>query len=233
MTNSVSMSEITTEKLSKEFFISGYKDYCIRVGVIPSSSHRLCKYLFVNEIDFNNHFNSLKSLQQEIWSQLLVSTISRLNDSKEYSEYSAREKLLAFYFTLIEEMKQEYALIKVSFESFRWSLFVNHQLDALNESFLLYINSLIAQANETEEITVRPFLDNYYQNIFWIHLVFILNFWSNDTSENFSHTDAAIEKSTHLLFDMLSRNVGDAAVDFGKFLFQHGLKRCRQNDMRY
>jgi AcrR family transcriptional regulator len=218
------MSEITTEILSKEFFISGYKDYCKRVGNIPSSSYRFCKYLFVSEDDFNRHFDSLKSLQVEIWNRLLQSTFDRLKLSNEYAEYSAREKLLAFYFTLIEELKTEHSMIQVSFESFRWSLFMNEQLDALKATFQPYIDELIAQATETQEITSRPVLDNYYQNIFWIHLVFMLNFWSSDTTEDFSNTDAAIEKSTNLLFDLLSRNAGDAAVDFGKFLIQHGFK---------
>jgi AcrR family transcriptional regulator len=219
------MSEITTENHSKEFFISGYKDYCKRVGVLPSSSYRLCRYLFVSENDFYTHFDSIKSLQQEIWGRLLQPTFDRLNASKEYADYSTREKLLAFYYTLIEDLKAENYLLRVSFDSFRWSLFVNYQLDALKASFQPYINELIAQATATEEITPRPFLDNYYQDIFWIHLVFILNFYSSDTSAEFSDTDAAIEKSTNLLFDLLSRNAGDAAVDFGKFVVQHGFKR--------
>jgi hypothetical protein len=219
------MSEITTENLSKEFFIEGYKDYCRRVGHMPSSAYRLCKYLFVKEDDFNIHFNSLKELQVIIWSGLLVSTIGRLNQSKEYAEYCAREKLLAFYFTLIEELKPDYKMIQCSFETFRWHLFVNFQLSALKESFLLYINALIAQAQETEEISPRPVLQDYYQNIFCLHLIFVLNFWSSDSSDNFANTDAAIEKSTNLLFDLLNRNAGDAAVDFGKFIIQHGFKK--------
>lgn len=52
----------------------------------------------------------------------------------------------------------------------------------------------------------------------------MLNFWSNDITEDFRNTDAAIEKSTNLLFDLLNHNAGDAAVDFGKFLIQHGFK---------
>jgi len=192
---------------------------------MPSSAYRLCRYLFVSENEFNSHFDSLKSLQQEIWGRMLQPTFDRLNISKEYADYSAREKLLAFYYTLIEDLKTEHLLIHSSFESFRWSLFVNPQLDALKASFQPYSDELILQATETEEITKRPFMDNYYQDILWIHLIFILNFWSSDTSTDFSDTDASIEKSTNLLFDLLGRNAGDAAVDFGKFIVQHGFKK--------
>lgn len=218
------MSDTTLQEYSKDFFIQGYIDYCKRVGNIPASTYRLCKFLFAKEVDFSIHFDSLKALQISIWANLLPPTFKRLSTSKEYEEYGARERLLAFYFTLFEELKPQKALVKASFENFKWTLFNNFQLDELKLTFQPYVNELIELAKENEEISNRPVIDSYNENIFWIHLVFLLYFWSNDSSENCSNTDAAIEKSTHLLFDLLGRNAGDAAIDFGKFLLTNGFK---------
>lgn len=218
------MSEFTTENLSKEFFVSGYIDYCKRVGAPPTSTYRLCKFLYTKEIDFSIYFDSIKSLQQEVWKDFLKGTIERLNASQEFENYCGRERLLAFYYTLFENLKPNYKFIKASFESFKWELFTNHQVEKIKNEFLPFAKNIIAIAKETEEIATRPVLENYYENIFGVQFIFLLHFWSHDTSENFEQTDAAIEKSTNLLFDLLQRNAGDAAADFGKFIFSKGFK---------
>jgi hypothetical protein len=41
--------------------------------------------------------------------------------------------------------------------------------------------------------------------------------WLNDDSDEFSNTDAAIEKSVNLSIDMLEKNTLDSLIDFGKF----------------
>ena len=212
--------ENTETTLDKQFFIDGYKDYCNRVGSAPGSAYRLCRFLFVSEEQFYIQFESLKTLKQEIFSNLLNPTFEKLSESKEYTDYSARERLLAFYYTLIEDLNPQHAFIHAAFSKFRWNLFVNHQLDALKEAYLPYVNDLIKFAQETQEVTSRVVVENYYQQAFYLHLVFVLNYFSQDTSENYSNTDAAIEKSTHLLFDLLQKNAADATIDFGKFLFQ-------------
>jgi hypothetical protein len=218
------MSEFTTENFSKEFFISGYKDYCKRVGNVPTSAYRLCKFLYAQEVDFSIHFDSIKDLQRIVWNDFLQTTLERLATSKEYDSYCARERLLAFYYTLFEELKPEHAFYKTTFQHLKLTLFTNHQVDILKAAFRLYINELIAMAKETEEISTRAVIENYYEQAFTLHFIFLLNFWSSDTSENFQDTDAAVEKSTNLLFDLLQRNAGDATADFAKFLFTHGFK---------
>ncbi len=218
------MSEFTTENLSKEFFISGYIDYCKRVGYSPSSAYRLCKYLFTTEIEFNLYFDSLKSLEKEVWQCFLKPTYEKLENSKEFESYCARERLLAFYYTLFENKKHDFFFIKNSFKQFKWRLFTGHQETILKNEWLSFTRNIIALAKETEEISPRPVIENYYENLFVLHFFFLLHFWSNDSSENFELTDAAIEKSTNLLFDLLQRNAGDVAADFGKFIINNGFK---------
>jgi hypothetical protein len=54
-----------------------------------------------------------------------------------------------------------------------------------------------------------------------MHFMFILQFWAHDESANFEKTDAAIEKSVNLAFDLIGKGILDNALDFGKFLYQN------------
>ncbi len=218
------MTTTTASKTSAEFFVKGYKDYCARVKIFPSSTYRLCKFLFVDENEFYEYFESLRDLEANIWSALLQPVFDKLNASEEYATYSARERLLAFYFTFAETFFNEKPWLKTSFENFRWRLLQVHQLDVLKQSFLPYAREILDMAKLNEELTNRPVVEQYYENLLWMQLVATLDFWAHDESEDFSDTDVFIEKSTNLLFDLLGRNAADAAIDFGKFVVQQGKK---------
>jgi hypothetical protein len=53
-----------------------------------------------------------------------------------------------------------------------------------------------------------------------MHLGFLLLFWRDDESAGFEKTDAAIEKSVNLAFDLIGKGAVDSAFDFAKFLYQ-------------
>jgi hypothetical protein len=65
----------------------------------------------------------------------------------------------------------------------------------------------------------------YYWEKFCINLclnfLFVLTFWLNDNSKGFEKTDESIERSVNLAFDLMGKSALDAALDFGKFLFQN------------
>ncbi len=94
-------------------------------------------------------------------------------------------------------------------------------LKGFKASFEEWITSVLNEGKGTGEIAMRPFIDKRYNSLFWIHLMFILQFWSKDDSANFEKTDAAIEKSVTLAFDLMGKGVLDNAIDFGKFLYQN------------
>jgi hypothetical protein len=67
-------------------------------------------------------------------------------------------------------------------------------------------------------------LDKRYPQLFWIHMGFMLIFWKDDGSPGFESTDAAIEKSVNLAFDLIGKGAVDTAIDFAKFLYQNKMK---------
>jgi hypothetical protein len=53
----------------------------------------------------------------------------------------------------------------------------------------------------------------------WFKLLFLTDFWIRDTSKGFENTDAAVEKSVNLIFELMGQNTLDYIVDFAKFMF--------------
>jgi hypothetical protein len=79
---------------------------------------------------------------------------------------------------------------------------------------------ILAEGMQNNEITERKFIDDKYVDGLWINFLFVLKFWIDDTSQAFEKTDVAIEKSVNLGMDLMGKGPLDAALDFGKFLFQ-------------
>ena len=94
-------------------------------------------------------------------------------------------------------------------------------LSYVKNAFKEFLTELMLEAKETEEVKARPYISDKYEDAIWVQFLFVLNFGSKMTVEVFEKTDAAIEKSVNLAFDLMGRGPLDAMVDFGKFLFQN------------
>jgi ubiquinone biosynthesis protein COQ9 len=49
----------------------------------------------------------------------------------------------------------------------------------------------------------------------------VLRFWVKDDSKNFEQTDALIEKTVKLTFELLGESPLDSFIDLAKFLYQN------------
>jgi hypothetical protein len=74
------------------------------------------------------------------------------------------------------------------------------------------------------EVARRPYLDSRYPEMFWLHMAFLLVFWKDDNSAAFEQTDAAIEKTVNLAFDLIGKGAVDSVIDLAKFLYQAKVK---------
>ena len=80
---------------------------------------------------------------------------------------------------------------------------------------------ILLEAKTTGEVADRPFISEKYDEGLWLQLWFIFQFWIKDSSVSFEKTDAAIEKSVHLAFDLMGKSALDTFADFAKFLYQN------------
>ncbi|SIT09485.1 TetR/AcrR family transcriptional regulator [Belliella pelovolcani] len=211
-----------TKSDPKRQIIEGYVTYILEQGHEPASVFKFAKDLKMKEEEFYNHFTSFESVKSAVWGHIFELTIQNIESQEVYREYSAREKLLSFLFTWIEELKKN--------RSYLLSLYANKkdmknllpsEIKNFKSKFKDFANEIILEGKETEEIANRPIIADRYDEALWIQVWFVFQFWLKDTSPAFEKTDAAIEKSVNLAFDLMGKSALDTFIDFAKFLYQN------------
>lgn len=210
-------------KVTQAQIKASYIEHVLTQGKRPASIYKFCVDLGIEEDEFYDHAGTFDGLEKDIWKGFINKTIDRLNGDKEFSDFTTREKILAFYFTLLEELKQNRSYVLFQFENSKKPVLVPEYIKAFKARFEEFFESVLNEGKNAGELAKRPVLDKRYPQLFWLHMGFILLFWKDDDSPGFEKTDAAIEKSVNLAFDLLGKGVVDTTIDFAKFLYQNKL----------
>jgi AcrR family transcriptional regulator len=200
--------------------IEAYINHLLTTGENPATVFAFAKALKISEEDFFAEFSSFESLNKEIWDNFLKTTIQTLHNSKEYSDYSVREKLLSFYFTMLEALKKNRSYVLFSYENANRKELVPKFLKKARNTYLEFINLLVEEGLHSGEMKKRPYLSEKYAEALWLHFLFVLRFWIKDDSKNFEQSDALIEKTVKLTFELLGESPLDSFIDLAKFLHQ-------------
>ena len=99
------MAEAKKKQLTEEKLKEAYIAHLLENGSRPASVFKFMKELRMKESTFYNYFNSLDVLENKIWEGYITDTVKTLHSDDNYLVYSSREKLLAFYYTFIEIIK--------------------------------------------------------------------------------------------------------------------------------
>ncbi len=200
---------------------ASYRTYLLTEGKQPATVFKFCKEHGFKETEFYLHFASFEAIEKSIWKNYVSDTVARMIADASYQNFTVREKILTFYFMLAEQWKEDRSFVLFQFKGWKNPSLVPAFLKGFKSEFNEWLNQVLNEGKGTGEIAKRPVLDQSYDRIFWFHLMFVLQFWIHDESPNFEKTDAAIEKSVNLAFDLIGKGVLDNAIDFGKFLYQN------------
>lgn len=214
-------TKTSAKATSSEKMVADYREYVLTEGKQPASVFKFCKDHGFREDEFYQFFGSFDALEKSIWKGYIDQTRSRMENDQDYQGFTSREKILTFYFSLAELLKSDRSFAVHQLKSWKNPSAVPVFLKGFKESFTDWINGVLNEGKSSGEIARRPYLDKRYDLIFWMHFMFILQFWVHDESAGFEKTDAAIEKSVNLAFDLIGKGVFDSALDFGKFLYQN------------
>jgi hypothetical protein len=187
----------------------------------PITEYGFLKDTNIDEQAFKSHFSSLLAVEQAIWADWFKDTLEVLYTDAVFEEYSIREKILALNYTFVEKIKAQQTFVQVTLQPMSMFRVDNATLEDVKLSFNDFVGGLVQMGIHVGEIVERPFLTDHYRKFLWLQFALVIRFWSNDSSENYEKTDAFIEKSVNFAFDLLARNVADAAFDFIKFLWQN------------
>ena len=215
------MAKAKTQISPEEKIKQAYIEHVLEHGTRPASIFKFVKELKIKEEDFYDSFNSFENIDKQIWLDLFNETTQRIQSDDVFDEYSVREKLLAFFYTWIEVLKTQRSFILETTPKVQKPDLKPANLSYVRDAFKEFITELMLEAKETEEVKTRPYISDKYEDAIWVQFLFVLNFWIKDDSRGFEKTDAAIEKSVNLAFDLMGRGPLDTMLDFGKFLFQN------------
>lgn len=217
--------ETTTEtsgrKPSGTDIAAAYQQHLLEYGSRPASVYKFCKDQSITEDYFYTVYGSFEAIEKVIWTGFIDKTLARLKADDTFASFSGREQVLSFYFTLMEELRANRSFILLQLSGISKIESTPVFLKEFRTSFETFITSVLWKSRERGEVATRPFIDERYPKLFWLHMGFILMFWRNDDSPGFEKTDAAIEKSVNLAFDLIGKGAVDSAIDFGKFLYQN------------
>lgn len=203
---------------------SAYIEYVLINGKRPASVYKFCLDLGIKEETFYAYVGSFDGLEKAIWKGYADTVISRLNADESFQSFNTRDKVLTFYYSLLELLKQNRSYVLFQLGDSRRPALVPEYIKGFKESFESFFENILSQGKGNGEIASRPVLDKRYPQVFWLHLGFIILFWKNDNSPDFEKTDAAVEKSVNLAFDLIGKGAVDSAIDFVKFLYQNNVK---------
>ncbi len=215
MATKTKKAKITAEQITEE-----YLNVVLTEGSAPGSVFKFARDLGMSEEEFYAHFSSFEAIEMEIWMGLMNQTLMALEEDENYEGFSAREKLLSFFYTHLEVLKSRRSFVKLRWPGLKQSVKTPDSIKAYKEHFLKFAKTIVIEAINADEIKERQFISDRYNQALWIQLAFVVDYWCNDTSKNFEQTDAAVEKAVNLTFEVLSESTLDRALDFVKFLWQ-------------
>lgn len=219
------MAEQTTKMTLQEKIRKSYIEHVLTNGRRPESIYAFAKKLKITEEAFYEEFNSFVQIENDIWKSFFVETIAAIEAEEVFAQYSVREKLLAFYYTLVEHLKKQRSYVLKSYERMEKPLHMkgNMHLSDAKMVFEEFANELLLEGRETREIEQRPIpqLMQKYPDAMWKQALSIVDFWVNDMSKAFEKTDTLIEKSVNTSMDLFGRTPLDSLFDLGKFLYQN------------
>ncbi|WP_231459900.1 MULTISPECIES: TetR family transcriptional regulator C-terminal domain-containing protein [unclassified Pedobacter] len=207
----------TAEQIRK-----AYLDYVLSNNEKPKSVYVFAKKLKITEADFYQFFSSFESIEKNIWFDVTYETINTIKEQEVWSQYSSREKMLSFFYSYMENLKNQRSFIIYSLRNFNGKIGTPTILAGVKPIFENFAEDIINDGLENGELAERKFFSKRYKDALWVQFAFILNFWINDDSEGFEKTDEAIEKGINVTFDLFQHSPIDNLFEYGKFLSRNG-----------
>lgn len=207
----------TTAPPLRQHILTAYETHLRREGRPPVSVFRFAEANGFTERDFFAEFPSLEAVESAWWVTRLEHVIQSLEGGPEWQTFSARHRMLAFLFAFAEASLDFRSLLLLRLHG-RNVLTNPPELAAFQERFLVFAHRLLDHGRVSGEITSRGPLGRLYPQAGYRLFRSVIDFHLRDTSPRYERTDAYIEKSTAVLFDLIGRQVLDSGFDLLRFL---------------
>lgn len=214
-------STIHHQAETREKIIKAFIEHVLETGKQPVSVYKFAQSIGLPEEEFYNYYTSFQGVKGAVWEQIFDETMAKMRAQEVYTSYSAREKLLSFYYIWIEVLKRNRSYLLALYEGHAdFKKVTPQEVRSFRLKFKNFAKGIIIEGKANDEVVDRKYISDKYDEVLWLETLFIFQFWLKDTSVSFEKTDVAIEKSVRLIFDLIGRTAVDSFVDLAKFIYQ-------------
>ena len=202
---------------NREKFLVAFRDHIARHGQPPASVLVLCEPLGLGERDFYTEFGSIESLESAFWEDLFTKTLAAVQSGAEWEGFGARQRMLAFLYAFLEKSLDVRTVLLFRFRNL--SPMTNPEwLRGMERRFKEWASELVSTGSSSGEIAERGRLAGLYPAALYLLLRSVIDFHVKDTSARYERSDAFVEKSVNLAFDLMRTQAIDSAFDLLRFL---------------
>lgn len=197
-----------------------YWESILLEGDVFPSVYALCKKVPCEESEFYKHYASLESIEKHFWKNTVEEVVALLEKDEEFAAYAADQKWLSFLFTYMEHIRQYRSRFLARFPRKPNSCSCR-DLEPMKKAVESFATKYI-DAKELPGLErckeLQEGLQHVEKKIFFTHFYAVLLYFLDDESAGFESTDALIEKSVKLAFELKNSSVLHTAFDLLKFL---------------
>lgn len=194
-------------------------------GRPPVSIFKLCQSLAISERDFFSEYSSLEAVENHWWQGMLEQVIVAVESGAEWEGFTARQRVLAFLFAFTTAALEHRSLLLLRLGHISPVKTVP-QWAALEARFEVFAKGVLLHGRQQGEIVSRGPISAVYPRALRLLLRSVVAFHLKDESTKFERTDAFIEKSVAVLFDLMGRQVLDSGFDLLRFLLPGAAHRA-------
>ena len=176
-----------------------------------------CRALGIGEKEFFAEFPNLDSVEAAFWQEKIAHVIAAVESGTECEGFMAKQRTLSFFFAWFEHSLEIRSLVILRFSDL--GTFKNPTwLRGFNHTFREFAKRMVAHGMANGEIAERGKLTSLYPDAILTAFRNLIDFNLKDNSRGFERTDAYIEKSVQLAFELIRSQAIDSAFDLARFL---------------
>ncbi len=192
-------------------------------GKEPESVVQLCNTLEISEKDFFSEFPSFQSVEKAFWGDRIIEVIHSVKSGEEYQSFSARQRFQTVIFAFLERSLEYRSLVLIRFKC--GPMKKPRELEKFEAEFKSFCEDLLKHGRQTGEVAKRGKLDSLFPDGLYMAFRSAIEYHLHDESDGFERTDAYVEKSTNLAFDLVGTQALDTAFDLARFLVPTSFKK--------
>lgn len=212
--------------ITEEKIFELYADYILSHGEHPKSIYQFAKENKFEEQKFYDFFTSFDQLEKQILVKLFSKSLELVNEVNNADGMTSKEKLLNVYYIFFENLTMNRSLVMMILGNQKLPLSKNLlSLKKIHQEYIKTLDFSSWEILENAKENIKNTHEQIRENVLWLHLVSVIEFWKNDSSPAFEKTDIFIEKTIDTGFEFMDNEPLRKVFDLGKFLWKEKFNR--------